>query len=79
MDLSILDDFSGFDWSRYALAWLHVRPDMNGIAVEHSKADTLHRWCHELSKMNPGDHWSFSIGSKQKDQPSAARFTKRHF
>lgn len=79
MDLSIIDDHSKFDWDRYALAWLFIRPDLSGIAVERSKTDTVHRWCHELRDMTPGNHWSLSIKARQRHAPSLAKFTGRHF
>ncbi len=42
MDLTIIEDFPGFDWNRYAIAWIRPREDLHGARVEEEKTDIIH-------------------------------------
>jgi len=49
MDFTVLEDFPGFDWGRYAISWVIVREDLRGAAFEHEKNDIVHRHVHQWS------------------------------
>jgi hypothetical protein len=41
MDFTVVEDFPGFDWGRYAISWVIVHEDLRGAAFEHEKNDTV--------------------------------------
>jgi hypothetical protein len=46
MDFTVVEDFPGFDWGRYAISWVIVHEDLRGAAFEHEKNDIVHRHVH---------------------------------
>ena len=60
MDLTIVQDFPGFDWSRYAIAWVRPREDLRGAEVERAKADIMHRHAHTIRDQSPADHYTYT-------------------
>ena len=43
MDFTIVEDFPGFGWTRYAIAWVVLHEELKGAAFEHEKNDIVHR------------------------------------
>jgi hypothetical protein len=77
MDLTIVDDFPGFDWSRYAIAWISVREDAKGAAFEHEKNDIVHRHAHQILEQTAGDHHTYTVQQRHKSPPSLASQLRR--
>jgi hypothetical protein len=77
MDLTIVEDFPGFDWSRYAIAWIRPREDLRGVAVEHAKADIMHRHAHTIREQSPTDHHTYTATNHYKHPPSFASQIRR--
>ena len=48
MDFTVIEDFPGFDWGRYAISWVIVHEDLKGAAFEHQKNDIVHRHVHQM-------------------------------
>lgn len=72
MDITIVEEHRGFDWDRYAIAWIVLRDDLSGAAVERAKANILHRWAHEIVKLRPGDQHTYYETTRAKSRPSLA-------
>ncbi len=70
MDTTIVEDYPGFDWSRYAIAWIRPHEDLRGVAVERAKAEILHRHAHEIRQMGSGDQHTFTAERHYKTRPS---------
>lgn len=70
MDLTIVEDFPGFDWSRYAIAWIRPREDLRGLEVEQAKADIMHRHAHTICEQGPADHYTYTAKHHFKHPPS---------
>jgi hypothetical protein len=77
MDLTIVEDFSGFDWSLYAIAWIHVPVHMRGAAVERAKADIVHRHAHVIAEQVPGDHHTYTARQHFRHRPSLTSLMRR--
>jgi len=77
MDLTIVDDYPGFDWSRYTIAWIRVHEDLKGSAVEREKADILHRHAHSIRELASGEHHTFTATQHLKSPPSLNYMTRR--
>jgi hypothetical protein len=77
MDLTIVEEFSGFDWDLYAIAWIVVREDLRGEAAEHSKQDVVHRYAHRMVEQRPGDHHTYSEGRHSRARPSLTSWLRR--
>lgn len=77
MDLTIVEDYPGFDWDRYAIAWIRVHEDLSGSAVEEAKADILHRRAHEIRQLGQGDHHTFTATQHLKSPPSLNYMTRK--
>jgi len=72
MDLTIIEDFSGFDWSLYALAWIQIPNHLRGAAVEQAKINTVHRYAHAIAEQAPGDHHTYTPRARFRHPPSLA-------
>jgi hypothetical protein len=70
MDLTILEDFPGFDWDRYAVAWVKVAPQLRGAAVEAAKHDIVHRHVPRIAEQRPADHFTYLRDRFYRHQPS---------
>ncbi len=70
MDLTVLEDYPGFDWSRYAIAWIAVRQHLRGAAFEQEKHNVVHRWALEIREQRRGDHHTHTVRQRHKSPPS---------
>src|SRR5664280_901737 len=77
MDLTITDDFPGFEWDRYAIAWVMLRQGVLGAAVEIEKTEIVQRHAHDMREQGQGDHHSYTAGRRHKSPPSLASLTRR--
>ena len=60
MDLTIIEEHPGFDWDRYAIAWIVVHADLRGARIEQSKHNIVHRFAHEMVQQGRGDHHTYT-------------------
>ncbi len=72
MDVTIVEDHRGFDWDRYAMAWIVLREGLTGAAVERAKANILHRWAHEIVALRRGAQRTYHESTRAKTRPSLA-------
>jgi len=77
MDLTIIEDYPGFDWSRYALAWVRVHEDLRGESVEREKAEVVHRHAHAIREQADGDHHTYTATRHYKSRPSLSTMLRR--
>ena len=70
MDGTIVEEHPGFEWERYAIAWVKVDKHLAGIAVEHAKVDTVQRHAHQMVEQRPGDHHTYTRDKHFKHPPS---------
>jgi hypothetical protein len=70
LDLTIIDDASGFDWDRYAIAWVMVKKGLKGAGYEQAKQNIVHKHVEKMEAQQPGDHWTYTARSHHKDPPS---------
>ncbi|CAN5847686.1 hypothetical protein BH20GEM1_BH20GEM1_10240 [soil metagenome] len=70
MDLTIIEDFPGFEWGRYAIAWVQVRKEVRGAAAERAKAEIIHRHAHTIRQQGRGDHHTYTRERHYKHPPS---------
>jgi hypothetical protein len=77
MDLSIVEDFKGFDWDRYAIAWVRIRKELRGAAVEIAKANAVHKHLDRIKGQRPGDHFTYSPDRYARHPPSLAAMTEK--
>jgi hypothetical protein len=77
MDLTIVEDYPGFDWSRYAIAWIRPHEKLRGVAVERAKAEIIHRYAHAIRELAGGDHHTFTAERHFKSRPSLAYMTRK--
>jgi hypothetical protein len=49
LDGTLVDEHRGFDWERYAIAWIVVPTGVLGIAFEHAKVNVIQRHAHRMS------------------------------
>jgi hypothetical protein len=77
MDLTIVEDYPGFDWSRYAIAWIRVDEHLRGAKVEHQKNEIIHRHAHSMLEQRPGDHHTYTAMNRYKTRPSLAYMLRR--
>lgn len=77
MDLTIVEDHPGFDWNRYAIAWILVHQRLTGAAFEASKTDIVHRHAHQMLEQGRGAHHTYSAKSHTKTRPSLASQLRR--
>lgn len=69
-DLTIIEDASGFDWDRYAIAWVMVRKGLKGAAYEQAKQHIVHKHVEKMEGQQPGNHWTYTARSRHKHPPS---------
>ena len=77
MDLTIIEDYPGFDWSRYAIAWIRPHEGLRGAAVERAKAEIIHRHAHAIRELAASDHHTFTTERHFKSRPSLAYMTRK--
>jgi hypothetical protein len=77
MDFTIVEDFPGFDWIRYAIAWVVPREELRGGAFQHEKNDIVHRHVHQMVEHGRGDHHTYTVKQHQKSRPSLASQLRR--
>jgi hypothetical protein len=70
MDIAIVEQHQGFDWDRYAIAWIIHPEKLKGAAVEKAKANILHRWAHDIAELGKGDHHTYYEKRRLKTRPS---------
>jgi hypothetical protein len=70
MDGTIVDEHRGFDWHRYAIAWIKVPPHVRGAAFEYAKVDVIQRHAHQVVEQVPGDHYTYTERQRFKHPPS---------
>ena len=69
LDLSIIEEASGFEWHRYAIAWVMVRAGLANVAFEHAKQNIVHKHAEKITSQEAGDHWSYTDRSCFKHPP----------
>ena len=72
MDTTILEDFAGFDWSRYAIAWVVIDDRLLGAAVEQAKSNVIQRHAHTMVDQRRADHFTYTAQRHSK-HPQASR------
>lgn len=77
MDTTILEDFAGFDWSRYAIAWVVIDDHLLGAAVERAKSNIVQRHAHTMIDQKADDHFTYSTRKHSKHPPSLAKLLGR--
>jgi hypothetical protein len=77
MDFTIIEDFPGFDWDRYAIAWVVVHHELKGAAFEHEKNDIVHRHVHQMVEQGRGDHYTFTVKQRHRSRPSLSSQLRR--
>lgn len=77
MDVTIVEEHQGFDWDRYAIAWIVHPEKLKGAAVEKAKANILHRWAHEIVELGKGQHRTYYEKRHSKSRPSLASQLRR--
>lgn len=77
MDFTIVEDFLGFDWDRYAIAWVVVNEHLRGAAFEHEKNDIVHRHVHQMVEQRRGDHHTYTVKQQLKSRPSLTSQLRR--
>ena len=77
MDFTIVEDFAGFDWARYAIAWIVVHEDLKGAAFEHEKNDIVHRHVHQMAEQGRGDHHTYTVKQRLRSRPSLTSQLRR--
>jgi hypothetical protein len=77
MDLEIIEHFPGFDWDRYAIAFVVVHEDLRGAAFEHSKQDVVHRHAHTMVEQGRGEHHTYTTHRHSRSRPSLTTWLKR--
>lgn len=76
-DVTIVDQQRGFDWSRYAIAWIVVRENLRGAAVERAQANIVQRWAHEIVGLGRGDQRTYHETTRARTRPSLASQLER--
>jgi hypothetical protein len=79
MDVTIEQDYPGFDWNRYAIAWVVVPRRLRGTAVERQKANIVHRYAHVIREQRPGDHHTYTATQHFKHPPSVGSLLQRYY
>jgi hypothetical protein len=77
MGLTIVEEHPGFDWDRYAIAWIVVHQELRGAKFEQSKHNIVHRYAHEIVQQGRGDHHSYSEQRRTRSRPSLSSQLKR--
>jgi hypothetical protein len=79
MDLTIDQDHPGFDWGRYAIAWVIVPRTLRGAAVERHKANVVQRYAHLMCEQRPGDLQTYTATQHFKHPPSVGSIMQRYY
>ena len=77
LDGTIVQDAEGFQWERYAIAWVVLEPQVRGIAAEREKLDIVARHAHRMLEQEAGGHFSFTRRQRQAGPPSLMRKNQR--
>jgi hypothetical protein len=77
MDLYIVEHHPGFDWDRYAIAWITVHEDLRGAAFEAAKNDVAHRHAHRIGEQGRGHHYTYTAKQRIRSRPSLATQLRR--
>jgi hypothetical protein len=77
MDLTIVEEHPGFDWDRYAIAWITVHEDLRGAAFEEAKADVVHHHARRIAEQARGDHFTYTATQRIRSRPSLTTQLKR--
>jgi hypothetical protein len=70
MDQPIVEEHEGFEWERYAIAWIVVNDKLRGARVEQGKMDVVHRHAHAIREQVPGDHHTYTVKAHFKHPPA---------
>jgi hypothetical protein len=70
IDVTIVEDSRGFDWSRYAIAWLKIPSHLKGGDAETAKHNILHRRVDRIAAQSAGDHFTYTLESSYQHPPS---------
>lgn len=71
MDNSIIEDHRGFEWERYAIAWVVIDPRVRGAPAEYAKHNVIHRHAHQIIEQRPGgDHFTYTQPARHRSPPS---------
>lgn len=70
MDGTIVTEYPGFEWDRYAIAWIVIDAHLRGASVEHAKTDVVHRHAHRMLEQRPGDHFTYTQRARYQHPPS---------
>lgn len=77
MDFTIVEDSPGFDWDRYAIAWIVPHETLRGAAFEQEKNEIVHRHVHQMVEQGRGDHHTFTVANRYKTRPSLTAALRR--
>lgn len=78
MDLTIVEDHPGFDWNRYAIAWVRLHEGLRGAAVEKAKHHVIHQHVIKMLEQGRGDHHTYAHRHHSKSRPSlSAQFRRK--
>jgi hypothetical protein len=61
LDLTITEDYEGFAWERYALAWVAPAEHLRGQAFEAEKANIVHNHALDMVEQRAGDHHTYTL------------------
>lgn len=70
MDLDIIEHHPGFDWSRYAIAWIDIPPGIKGQAFEAAKRNAFHHHANAIGEQGLGDLFTYGPRRHIKRPPS---------
>jgi hypothetical protein len=76
MDLTVVEDYPGFDWNRYAIAWVVVHKSLSGSRVEQAKHEIVHRHAHRMREQARGDHHTYTAEKHFTTMPSLNRLLR---
>jgi hypothetical protein len=77
MDTTIVEEHRGFDWTRYAIAWVVVPEHLTGLAFDQAKANVLHNWALDIVELRPGEHRTYYARRHTKSRPSLSSQLRR--
>jgi hypothetical protein len=77
MDLRIVEEHPGFDWGRYAIAWIRVHEELRGGAFEAAKTDIVHHHARRITEQGRGDHFTYTATQRIRSPPSLAAQLRR--
>jgi hypothetical protein len=77
MDLTIVEEHEGFEWERYAIAWITVNDALRGARVEQEKANVVHRHALMIREQTRGQHYTYTVRQCFKHPPTLASQLRR--